>query len=47
VAKILREKCVNDEVRKMKGKIKNLNEMWNRLDTCYERPEKYTMSKAL
>jgi hypothetical protein len=40
------EKYVNDEVREMIGNIKDLNEMWNTMDTPYERPEKYR-SEAL
>jgi hypothetical protein len=41
VAKTLREKCVNEEVRKRIDRIEDLNEMWNKIDTCYKRPEKY------
>jgi hypothetical protein len=46
MAKTLREKCVNGDVRKMIGKVEDLAEIWDTLDTCYERQEEY-MSEAL
>ncbi len=45
-AKTLREKCVSGEAVKMIGHLEDLVEIWEILDTCYERPEKY-MDKAL
>jgi hypothetical protein len=40
-AKTLREKCVKGDTHKMVGPLEDLREMWDTLDTCYERPEKY------
>jgi hypothetical protein len=37
-AKTLREKCVNGEALKMIGQLEDLMEIWEALDTCYERP---------
>ncbi len=36
MAKTLREKCINEEVRKTFGKIKDLNKVWDTLDTWSE-----------
>jgi hypothetical protein len=33
VAKNLREKCVNDKVRKVIGNVDNLDKMWGTMDT--------------
>jgi hypothetical protein len=41
VVNSLQEKCVNNEVRKMIGNIKNLDRLWGTVDECCERPEKY------
>ncbi len=41
VAKTLREKCVKGDAGRMVGHLEDLKEMWDTLDTCYERPEKY------
>jgi hypothetical protein len=46
VAKSLREKCVNEDVRRMIGDIEDLGEIWDMLDTCNKRQEKY-MPEAL
>jgi hypothetical protein len=32
---------MKEDVRKMVGNVENLNEIWETMDTCYERPEKY------
>jgi hypothetical protein len=45
-AKTLREKCVSGDAVKMIGYMEDLVEIWETLNTCYERPEKY-MDKAL
>jgi hypothetical protein len=46
MAKTLTEKCVNGEVRKMIRNVEDLVEIWDTLDTCYEKPKRY-MSEAL
>ncbi len=38
--KTLRERCVNDKVNTMTSNIEGFGEMWNTMDTCYERPDK-------
>ncbi len=40
-AKTLREKCVKGKAHKMVGHLEDLREIWDTLDTCYERPDKY------
>ncbi len=45
-AKTLREKCVSEDAMKMISHLEDLDEIWETLDTCYERREKY-MAKAL
>jgi hypothetical protein len=45
-AKTLREKCVKGDAHKMIGHLEELREIWDTLDTCYEKPEKY-MEEAL
>jgi hypothetical protein len=45
-AKTLREKCESRDAVKMIGYLEDLDEIWETLDTCYERPEKY-MVEAL
>ncbi len=45
-AKTLREKCVKGDAHKMISHLEELGEIWDTLDTCYERPEKY-MEEAL
>ncbi len=45
-AKTLREKCVKGDALRMVSHLDDLQEMWDTLDTCYERPEKY-MEEAL
>jgi hypothetical protein len=45
-AKTLREKCVSGDAVKMTGHLEDLDEIWETLDTCYKRPEKY-MAEAL
>jgi hypothetical protein len=39
MAKALREKWLNKEVKGMIGNIDDLYEMWSTMDTCCERPE--------
>jgi hypothetical protein len=46
VATSLREKCVNEDIRRMIGNIEDLSEIWDTFDTCHERPQKY-FSEAL
>jgi hypothetical protein len=45
-AKTLRKKCVSRDAVKMISPLEDLDEMWETLDTCHERPEKY-MAEAL
>jgi hypothetical protein len=45
-AKTLREKCIKGEAHKKVSHLDDLGEMWDTLDTCYERPETY-MEEAL
>jgi hypothetical protein len=45
-AKTLREKCVKGDACKMVGQMEYLKEIWDTMDTCYKRPEKY-MEEAL
>ncbi len=45
-AKTLRENCVKGDTVKMIGHLDDLDEIWETLDTCFERPEKY-MIEAL
>jgi hypothetical protein len=45
-AKTLREKCVKGDALRMVSHLDDLKEIWDTLDTCYERPEKY-MQEAL
>ncbi len=45
-AKTLREKCVKGDTLRMVSHHDDLREIWDTLDTCYERPEKY-MEEAL
>jgi hypothetical protein len=40
-AKTLREKCVSGDAMKMIGHLEDLDEIWEALDTCYERQDKY------
>jgi hypothetical protein len=40
-AKTLRERCVKGDALRMVSHLDDLGEMWDTLDTCYERPEKY------
>jgi hypothetical protein len=37
MAKTLREKCVNGDIRKIIGNVEELAKIWDTLDTCYER----------
>ncbi len=46
VAKSLREKCMNEDVRRMISNKEDLDDIWDMLNTCYKRLEKY-MSEAL
>ncbi len=40
-AKALRDKCIKGDVLRMVSHLDNLQEIWDTLDTCFERPEKY------
>jgi hypothetical protein len=42
----LRDKCLKGDALQMVSHLDDLREMWETLDTCYERPEKY-MEEAL
>ncbi len=44
--KTLRESCVKGDAHKMINHLEELGEIWDTLDTCYEKPEKY-MEEAL
>jgi hypothetical protein len=39
--KTLREKCVKGDTLRMVSHLDDLQEIWDTLDTCFERPEKY------
>jgi hypothetical protein len=45
-AKTLRENCVKGDALRMVSHLDDLHEMWDTLDTCFERLEKY-MEEAL
>jgi hypothetical protein len=45
-ARALRDKCLKGDALQMVSHLDDLREMWETLDTCYERPEKY-MEEAL
>jgi hypothetical protein len=45
-ARALRDKCLKGDAFRMVSHLDDLREMWETLDTCYERPEKY-MEEAL
>ncbi len=45
-ARALRDKCLKGDALQMVSHLNDLREMWETLDTCYERPEKY-MEEAL
>ncbi len=45
-AKALRDKCIKGDALRMVSHLDNLQEIWETLDTCYERLEKY-MEEAL
>ncbi len=40
-ARTLRDKCLQGDALQMVNHLDNLREMWEMLDTCYERPDKY------
>jgi hypothetical protein len=40
VAKVLREKCIKGDALRMVNHLDDLQEIWDTLDTCFERPEK-------
>jgi hypothetical protein len=40
-AKALRDKCIQGDALRMVSHLNDLQEIWETLDTCYERPEKY------
>jgi hypothetical protein len=41
-AKTRREKCMKGDALKMVSHLDDLQEIWDTLDTCFERPEKYS-----
>ncbi len=45
-ARALRDRCRKEDALRMVSHLDDLREMWETLDTCYERPEKY-MEEAL
>ncbi len=45
-AKTFWEKCMKGDTWKMVGHLEDLKEIWDTLDTCYKRPQKY-MEEAL
>jgi hypothetical protein len=45
-ARALRDRCLRGDALQMVSHLDDLREMWETLDTCYERPEKY-MEEAL
>jgi hypothetical protein len=45
-ARAIRDKCLKGDALQMVSHFDDLQEMWETLDTCYERPEKY-MEEAL
>jgi hypothetical protein len=45
-SRALRDKCLKGDALQMVSHLDDLREMWETLDTCYERPEKY-MEEAL
>jgi hypothetical protein len=45
-ARALRDKCVKGDALRMVSHLDDLQEIWETLDTCYKRPEKY-MEEAL
>jgi hypothetical protein len=45
-ARARRDKCLKGDALQMVSHLEDLQEMWETLDTCYERPEKY-MEEAL
>ncbi len=40
-AKALRDKCIQRDALRMVSHLDDLREIWETLDTCFERPEKY------
>jgi hypothetical protein len=40
-AKALRDKCIQGDALRMVSHLDDLQEIWETLDTCFERPEKY------
>ncbi len=45
-ARTLRDKCLQGDALQMVSHLDDLREMWETLDTCYKRPDKY-MEEAL
>jgi hypothetical protein len=37
----LKEKCLSGSVKSMVNDIEDLQEIWDTLDTCFDRPEEY------
>ncbi len=40
-AKALRDKCIQGDALRMVSHLDDLREIWETLDTCFEKPEKY------
>jgi hypothetical protein len=40
-AKALRDRCIKVDALRMVSHLDDLQEIWETLDTCFERPEKY------
>ncbi len=40
-AKALRDKCIQGDAVRMVSHLDDLQEIWETLDTCFKRPEKY------
>jgi hypothetical protein len=40
-AKALRDKCIKGDALRMVSHLDDLQEIWEMLDTCFERPERY------
>ncbi len=46
-ARALRDKCLKGDAFQMVSHLDDLWEMWETLDTCYERPEKYVYGRSI
>jgi hypothetical protein len=41
VSHVLKEKSLSGSVKSMVNDMEDLHEIWDTLDTCFDRPEKY------